>query len=238
MPLTGARRMVKRRQYLDSVDPDLCNPSDYALHLTRRARGLPLWYSLATHGTDAYATAVARTLDIARTIADGIADTQGLELLLGPQLSVILFRPTGIADQTMGRLGRGASKVRGSVVLTHNLGGAKGVPAMHREPANRPRPGSCGHSDTERLATMSSTLELLDRLVAFDTVSSKSNLPIADFIQTYLMDHGFEVTRVPGPDRTKSRIVRSKGLRPQRRVVVCSHGCCPYRRPGLDQRPV
>ena len=34
------------------------NPSDYAFHLTRRARGLPFWFSLATHGTDAYGTAI------------------------------------------------------------------------------------------------------------------------------------------------------------------------------------
>ena len=30
------------------------NPSDYAYHLTRRARGLPLWFSLAVHGLEAY----------------------------------------------------------------------------------------------------------------------------------------------------------------------------------------
>ena len=30
------------------------NPSDYAYHLTRRARGLPLWFSLAVYGVDAY----------------------------------------------------------------------------------------------------------------------------------------------------------------------------------------
>ena len=33
------------------------NPSDYGVHLTRRARGLPFWFSLAVHGTDAYAEA-------------------------------------------------------------------------------------------------------------------------------------------------------------------------------------
>ena len=91
----------QKAAYLDAVDTGLSNPSDYALHLTRRARGLPLWYSLATHGTEAYAKAVARTLEIAHSIADGINATDGLDLLLGPQLSVILFRPTDMADQTM-----------------------------------------------------------------------------------------------------------------------------------------
>ena len=38
------------------------NPADYAYHLSRRARGLPLWFSLATYGTDAYREAVERVL--------------------------------------------------------------------------------------------------------------------------------------------------------------------------------
>ncbi|HKG49039.1 MAG TPA: hypothetical protein VKB14_01220 [Actinomycetales bacterium] len=45
------------------------NPADYALGLTRRARGLPFWFSLATHGTDAYTDAVERTLEVARHAA-------------------------------------------------------------------------------------------------------------------------------------------------------------------------
>ena len=38
------------------------NPADYAYHLTRRARGLPLWFSLATYGTAAYRDAVETVL--------------------------------------------------------------------------------------------------------------------------------------------------------------------------------
>ena len=87
--------------YLDAIDPDFFNPSDYALHLTRRARGLPLWYSLATHGTNAYGAAIARTRATALAIAEGIDATDGLDLLLGPQLTVILFRPTSMGDETM-----------------------------------------------------------------------------------------------------------------------------------------
>ena len=42
--------------YLDVIHdtPGEWNPTDYAYHLTRRARGLPLWFSLAVHGIDAY----------------------------------------------------------------------------------------------------------------------------------------------------------------------------------------
>ena len=41
------------------------NPSDYAIHLTRRARGLPFWFSLAANGTRAYTDAVEGTLAVA-----------------------------------------------------------------------------------------------------------------------------------------------------------------------------
>jgi glutamate/tyrosine decarboxylase-like PLP-dependent enzyme len=46
--------------YLDvlHVDGGEWNPSDYAYDLTRRARGLLLWCSLAVHGVDAYRAAV------------------------------------------------------------------------------------------------------------------------------------------------------------------------------------
>jgi glutamate/tyrosine decarboxylase-like PLP-dependent enzyme len=38
--------------YLDAIDREVWNPWDYGVHLTRRARGLPFWFSLATHGTN------------------------------------------------------------------------------------------------------------------------------------------------------------------------------------------
>ena len=42
------------------------NPTDYSVGLTRRARGLPFWFSLAAHGTDAYEAAIEHTLDVTR----------------------------------------------------------------------------------------------------------------------------------------------------------------------------
>ena len=53
--------------YLDPVTVDgEWNPSDFAIQLTRRARGLPFWFSLAVHGTDAYRDAIEQTLTVAR----------------------------------------------------------------------------------------------------------------------------------------------------------------------------
>ena len=81
--------------YLDPIDRDDWNPSDLAFHLSRRVRGLPFWFSLATYGTDAYEAAIDRTIDVTQAIAQHIADREGFELVMEPQLTVVLFRRLG-----------------------------------------------------------------------------------------------------------------------------------------------
>jgi len=71
------------------------NPSDYAIHLTRRARGLPFWFSLAAHGTEAYREAIEHTLTIARQARAEIEARPYLELLNDPDLTVLCIRRTG-----------------------------------------------------------------------------------------------------------------------------------------------
>ena len=71
------------------------NPSDFAIQLTRRVRGLPFWFSLATYGTDAYATAIDITLDLATEAARQIEAAPHLELAHDPSLSVVAFTRTG-----------------------------------------------------------------------------------------------------------------------------------------------
>jgi glutamate/tyrosine decarboxylase-like PLP-dependent enzyme len=86
--------------YLDAVahvDGEW-NPSDYAIHLTRRARGLPFWFSLAMHGTRAYADAIESTISLAREVADEIRRRPSLELVVEPELSVVAFRRLGWAQ--------------------------------------------------------------------------------------------------------------------------------------------
>jgi len=71
------------------------NPSDYALQLTRRATGLPLWFSLVVHGVDAYATAVEASIEMARRTAELFETIDGVSVLMPPQLGVVLFRRDG-----------------------------------------------------------------------------------------------------------------------------------------------
>jgi L-2,4-diaminobutyrate decarboxylase len=95
-PAMARTAHVQQASYLDSINATAeWNASDYAHHLTRRARGLPLWFSLATYGTDAYRDAVETVLEIARRAADEIRKHPDLELLLEPELSVVLFRRIG-----------------------------------------------------------------------------------------------------------------------------------------------
>ncbi len=71
------------------------NPSDYAVHLSRRARGLPFWFSLAAHGTDAYRDAIEHTLSVARQARAEIESRPYAELVNDPDLTVLCIRRTG-----------------------------------------------------------------------------------------------------------------------------------------------
>ncbi len=87
--------------YLEVINKaeDEWNPSDYAIHLSRRARGLPFWFSLATHGSDAYAAAVEQTLAVARAAAEEVRARGYVELVREPDLSVVVFRRLGWTAQ-------------------------------------------------------------------------------------------------------------------------------------------
>jgi glutamate/tyrosine decarboxylase-like PLP-dependent enzyme len=99
-PARGRAAHRQSASYLDALYRDEAwNPSDYGIHLTRRARGVPFWFSLAVHGTEAYADAVERTLAVTRAGADEIRRRPELELLAEPELSVLAFRRHGWGDE-------------------------------------------------------------------------------------------------------------------------------------------
>ena len=87
---------LQKAAYLETLDEDdEWNPSDYAIHLTRRARGLPFWFSLAAHGTDEYAKAMERTMEVARDAAEQVRNHQNLKLVIEPSLSIVAFERVG-----------------------------------------------------------------------------------------------------------------------------------------------
>ena len=99
-PEAARQAHTQKASYLDVLqEHDEWNPSDFAYHLSRRARGLPFWFSLATHGTAAYSAAVESTLATTRAGAELIRAATHLELVLEPELSVLLFRRVGWSQQ-------------------------------------------------------------------------------------------------------------------------------------------
>ena len=75
-------------------------------------------------------------------------------------------------------------------------------------------------AETELLST---TLDLLDRLVGFDTVSSKSNLPLIDFVEDYLRGHGIASVRVPNVDGDKAALFATVGPTGDGGIVLSGH---------------
>ena len=98
----GKAAHTQKAEYLDVLIQDASatldeayNPADLAHHLTRRARGLPFWFSLATHGTEAYEEAMEITLQVTRDAADMVRASPHLELVVEPSLSIIVVRRKG-----------------------------------------------------------------------------------------------------------------------------------------------
>jgi L-2,4-diaminobutyrate decarboxylase len=95
-PVQARAAHTQHAGYLDPVTVEgEWNPSDFAIQLSRRARGLPFWFSLAVHGTDAYCLAVEQTLSVARAGAHLIRSAPHLRLLVEPDLTVLLFERVG-----------------------------------------------------------------------------------------------------------------------------------------------
>ena len=83
-------------EYLATLtESGLWNPSDYSFGLTRRTRGLPLWFSLATHGVAKYREAIEYNIDVAHEIAEVIRSMDHVELVREPELSVVVFERKG-----------------------------------------------------------------------------------------------------------------------------------------------
>ncbi|MCB2110290.1 MAG: acetylornithine deacetylase [Defluviimonas sp.] len=68
-----------------------------------------------------------------------------------------------------------------------------------------------------------SARQILDRLVAFPTVSRDSNLALVDWVETYLASHGVKAHRVPNADGTKASLWASIGPDVAGGVVLSGH---------------
>jgi acetylornithine deacetylase len=68
-----------------------------------------------------------------------------------------------------------------------------------------------------------SSIEMLRRLVAFDTTSRNSNLDLIQYIQGYLDDFGVRSTLVPNAEGTKANLFASIGPETEGGIVLSGH---------------
>jgi len=99
-PTVARKVLAQQAGYLDvlhgsSDDNYEWNPSDFGIHLSRRARGLPFWFSLVTNGPAAYESAVQVAIDLAQRTQQLIGESDHLEMVRPSSLSIVLFRRFG-----------------------------------------------------------------------------------------------------------------------------------------------
>jgi acetylornithine deacetylase len=66
-------------------------------------------------------------------------------------------------------------------------------------------------------------LEMLAKLVSFDTVSSKSNLPLVEFVETYLQSWNVPYLRLPNEAGDKAAIYATVGPQDRGGIVLSGH---------------
>src|SRR5208337_4667491 len=64
---------------------------------------------------------------------------------------------------------------------------------------------------------------LLARLIAFDSVSDSSNLPVVAFVEDYLASHGVSARRAPNAAGDKAAILATIGPRVDGGIVLSGH---------------
>jgi glutamate/tyrosine decarboxylase-like PLP-dependent enzyme len=84
---------------------------DYLVHgpeMSRRARSLALWATLAAHGRVGYREMVERHVRLAKRLAAQVADSRDFELLEEPVINVVCFRyrPPGVPEGELDELNR------------------------------------------------------------------------------------------------------------------------------------
>jgi glutamate/tyrosine decarboxylase-like PLP-dependent enzyme len=66
--------------------------SEYGFQLTRGFRALKVWMALKFHGVDGYTASIERDLSLADRLAERVRQSDGLQLVTEPSLSIVCFR--------------------------------------------------------------------------------------------------------------------------------------------------
>ena len=73
------------------------------------------------------------------------------------------------------------------------------------------------------MSTQSETLSILEALIAYESISSRSNLDIIAYIEAYLSRHGVRSCRIPDETGAKASILATIGPADQPGVVLSAH---------------
>ncbi|MEM5530737.1 acetylornithine deacetylase [Gammaproteobacteria bacterium AS21] len=88
------------------------------------------------------------------------------------------------------------------------------------------------------MSNLSKTIELLSQLIAFDTTSRHSNLPLIEFIEQYLADLGITSTLVFNEEKSKANLIATIGPKDQAGIALSGHtDVVPAEQDGWDSPP-
>ncbi|MBB5519694.1 acetylornithine deacetylase [Amphiplicatus metriothermophilus] len=73
------------------------------------------------------------------------------------------------------------------------------------------------------MTDLKTQIDWISRLVAYDTTSWKSNLPLIDDVESHLKQYGAETFRVPNEDGTKANLYAVLGPKVEGGVVLSGH---------------
>ena len=73
------------------------------------------------------------------------------------------------------------------------------------------------------MSVLLSPLEMIDRLIAFDTTSVKSNLALIEIVADYLYGHGVGSIRIENDEGTKANLLATLGPEEEGGIVLSGH---------------
>ena len=96
-PRLARQTHTQHGPYIDVLrtDDDAYNPCDLGYQLTRRASGLPIWFAIVLHGLEAHRAAIRHGIVLAARMAAALDAQPQTELIMQPELGVVLFRRSG-----------------------------------------------------------------------------------------------------------------------------------------------
>ena len=67
------------------------------------------------------------------------------------------------------------------------------------------------------------SIEILEKLISFPTVSKDSNLDLIEFVEGYLAEHGISSKRVPNKKGTKANLYSTIGPMEEGGIILSGH---------------